>query len=261
MLSGHSASVATPITPLALDFGGQQLIGSAHLPAAAEHAVLMLHGFTGNRIEYTYFFVTLARVLAARGIAVFRFDFLGCGESDGEFANISVASQVAQTQHLLAHLAANYPQYARHVLGFSMGGLVALQTALVDSAAMRSMTLLAPAANLAQLVESVASANSAAHHTDRTDCVDFLALEINQTFRQELAQLAPFSGLATLNIPTLVVHGQLDQAVPVEIGEQVAACLPQATFEAWPDADHTFARREYRLQLGERIADFVLSRP
>ncbi|MGL6041864.1 MAG: alpha/beta hydrolase family protein [Deefgea sp.] len=245
------------ITPLTVQFDGQQLIGSAHLPAAAEHAVLMLHGFTGNRIEFTYFFVQLSRVLAARGIAVFRFDFLGCGESDGEFADITVASQVAQTQHLLAHLAAHYPQYARHVLGFSMGGLVALQTALVDMEAMRTMTLLAPAANLAQLVESVANANSAAQ---RADCVDFLALEISQHFRQELTQLAPFSGLATLNIPTLVVHGETDQAVPVEIGEQVATCLPQATFEAWPEADHTFARKEQRLKLGERVADFVLKR-
>jgi pimeloyl-ACP methyl ester carboxylesterase len=188
---------------------------------------------------------------------VFRFDFLGCGESDGEFADISVASQVAQTQHLLAHLAAHYPQYSRHVLGFSMGGLVALQTALADMEAMQTMTLLAPAANLAQLVEAVASSNSAAQ---RADCIDFLALEISQNFRQELAQLAPFSGLATLNIPTLVVHGETDQAVPVEIGEQVAACLPQATFEAWPNADHTFARKEQRLKLGERVADFVLKR-
>lgn len=244
-----------PITPLAVHFDGQQLVGSAHLPVNATHALLMLHGFTGNRIEYTYFFVTLARVLAARGIAVFRFDFLGCGESDGEFAEITVASQVAQTQHLLAHVAEHYSQYQRHVLGFSMGGLVAMQTALADIEAMRSMTLLAPAANLAQLVESVASVNPAAQ---RTDCVDFLALEISQAFRQELAQLAPFSGLAMLNIPTLIVHGQADQAVPVEIGEQVAACLPRATFEAWPDADHTFARREQRLKLGERVADFVL---
>nr|WP_314901420.1 alpha/beta fold hydrolase [uncultured Deefgea sp.] len=254
MLNG--AAVDAAITPLAVQFDGQQLVGSAHLPAAAQHAVLMLHGFTGNRIEFTYFFVQLSRVLAARGIAVFRFDFLGCGESDGEFADISVASQVAQTQHLLAHLAAHYPQYSRHVLGFSMGGLVALQTALADMEAIQTMTLLAPAANLAQLVESVASANSVAQ---RADCIDFLALEISQTFRQELAQLAPFSGLAMLNIPTLVVHGETDQAVPVEIGEQVAACLPQATFEAWPNADHTFARKEQRLRLGERVADFVLS--
>lgn len=248
-------AATTPITPLAVQFGAQQLVGSAHLPANAQHAVLMLHGFTGNRIEFTYFFVQLSRVLAARGIAVFRFDFLGCGESDGEFADISVASQVAQTQHLLAYLAEHYPQYQRHLLGFSMGGLVALQTALVDAEAMRTMTLLAPAANLAQIVESVAAANSAAQ---RADCIDFLALEISQAFRQELAVLAPFSGLATLTIPTLVVHGQADAAVPVEVGEQVAACLPQATFEAWPDADHTFARREFREQLGERVADFVL---
>ncbi|QZA81387.1 alpha/beta hydrolase family protein [Deefgea piscis] len=246
----------TAITPLNVEMAGLQLIGSAHLPDQAEQAVLMLHGFTGNRVEYTYFFVTLARVLAERGIAVFRFDFLGCGESDGEFAEVSVANQAAQTQHLLAYLAKNYPQYQRHLLGFSMGGLVALQTALADSALIRSLCLLAPAANLAQIVESVAASNP---QLGAAGGVDFLGLEISAQFRQELAQLAPFSGLASLEVPALVVHGQADAAVPVEIGEQVAACLPCCQFEAWADADHTFARQADRLRLGQRIADFVLA--
>ena len=245
----------TQITPVHTLFNGQQLVGSAHLPEGAQHAVLMLHGFTGNRIEFTYFFVQLSRVLAARGIAVFRFDFLGCGESDGEFADITVASQVAQTQHLLAYLAANYPQYSRHILGFSMGGMVALQSAMNAPGDIHSISLLAPAANMAQLVENIAVANPAAQ---RADCVDFLALEISQAFRDELAQFAPFSGLATLSLPTLIVHGESDLAVPVAVGEQVAACLPNAIFEAWPDADHSFARKEQRLKLGERVADFVL---
>ncbi|QZA77445.1 lysophospholipase [Deefgea tanakiae] len=254
MLNG--AAVDAAITPLAVQFEGQQLVGSAHLPAGAQHAVLMLHGFTGNRIEFTYFFVMLSRILAARGIAVFRFDFLGCGESDGEFADLTLASQVAQTQHLLANLAQTYPHYTRHLMGFSMGGMVALQAAMNAPDDIHSISLLAPAANMAQLVESIAVANPAA---PRADCVDFLALEISQAFRDELAQFAPFSGLATLSLPTLIVHGEADLAVPVAVGEQVAACLPSAIFEAWPEADHAFSRVEHRQRLGERLADFVLS--
>ncbi len=245
-----------PITSIQTSFNHQQLVGSAHLPEGAQHAVLMLHGFTGNRIEFTYFFVMLSRVLAARGIAVFRFDFLGCGESEGEFADLSLASQVAQTQHLLAHLAQTYPHYTRNVMGFSMGGMVALRAAMKTRDDIRSISLLAPAANMAQLVESIAVANPVAQ---RADCVDFLALEISQAFRDELAQFAPFSGLATLNLPTLIVHGEADLAVPVAMGEQVAACLPNAIFEAWPGADHAFSRLVHRQQLGERLADFVLN--
>ena len=62
-----------------------RLYGMLHRPEGAgpHPAVMILHGFTGQRIEPHRLFVKLARQLVAAGIAALRFDFRGSGESEG----------------------------------------------------------------------------------------------------------------------------------------------------------------------------------
>jgi len=60
---------------------GQRLYGMLHRPegVAIAPAVVLCHGFTGQRIESHRLFVKMARDLAAHGIAALRFDFRGSG--------------------------------------------------------------------------------------------------------------------------------------------------------------------------------------
>lgn len=121
----------------------------------ARAGLLLLHGFTGSRTEFTYLFVHLARLLTARGIAVFRFDFAGCGESDGDFAELSMADQAAQTAAMLDQVQANYPELQWHVLGFSMGALAATLVAPMRPE-LASLMLLAPAGNIDSVLKALA---------------------------------------------------------------------------------------------------------
>lgn len=45
---------------------------------------LMMHGFPGNRGSHHGFLESLEPVFAEKGVSTFRFDFRGCGESQGE---------------------------------------------------------------------------------------------------------------------------------------------------------------------------------
>lgn len=51
--------------------------------------VLCAHGLTGTRFGSCYRFVRLGRALARQGIACLTFDFRGCGESDGDFIDVT----------------------------------------------------------------------------------------------------------------------------------------------------------------------------
>ena len=47
--------------------------------------------------------------------------------------------------------------------------------------------------------------------------------------------------LATITVPTLVLHGEMDQLMPLEVGSQLAAAIPDAKFVPIPNGGHLAA--------------------
>ena len=73
---------------------GDQLAGRLDIPDEGEPRgyVLFAHCFTGSKDVLAA--VRIAKALWLRGFAVFRFDFTGLGESQGDFANTTFSSNV-----------------------------------------------------------------------------------------------------------------------------------------------------------------------
>ena len=117
--------------------------GTLSLPDGVAKApvVLMLHGFAGSRDEVASMYKREAEALAANGIASLRIDFRGFGESDGSAEDLTVDSQLADATSALAYLKANdHVDPARlGVLGFSLGGGIAILTAEQNPALVKSL--------------------------------------------------------------------------------------------------------------------------
>jgi class 3 adenylate cyclase len=62
--------------------------------------------------------------------------------------------------------------------------------------------------------------------------------------------------LPAVRIPTLVLHRQNDVQVPIELGRELAAHIPDATFIEYPGGDHTFYTGDVEAVLGD-IEEFV----
>src|SRR5262245_1130405 len=82
---------------------GERLSALLDLPEGTPHATaLFAHCFTcGKDIHAAK---RIAEALNARGIAVLRFDFTGLGSSEGEFANTTFSSNVADLVSAAAHM-------------------------------------------------------------------------------------------------------------------------------------------------------------
>jgi len=115
-----------------LNSEGEKLIGDLDLPAVERppFMVLVCHGFLGTRHGGGRA-VTLARRLATAGFGVFRFDFAGSGESEGDFARTTLTKNVDDLTCALNYLEAQGFQNFL-LLGRSFGGNAVLACAARD---------------------------------------------------------------------------------------------------------------------------------
>ncbi|MBI4588091.1 MAG: alpha/beta fold hydrolase [Candidatus Rokubacteria bacterium] len=123
----------------------QKLSLVLHLPARSPAAcVIACHGLGASKDSEKY--LLLGREFPKAGLALCRFDFRGCGESDGSYAESTVASRIVDLQAILDWLT-RHPQLTGRfgLLGSSMGGFVALHVAARRRPAMPVVTWNAPA--------------------------------------------------------------------------------------------------------------------
>ncbi len=71
----------------------EKLVGIETVPSINKEkypTVILAHGFGVTKEEYGMF-DNFAKNLSEAGILVFRFDFSGCGESDGDYSETSLS--------------------------------------------------------------------------------------------------------------------------------------------------------------------------
>ena len=91
-----------PIERFQFTAKGQQLAAALDMPEGATAYALFAHCFTCGKDVLAA--KRIAAALAAKGIAVLRFDFTGLGSSEGDFANSTFSSNVADLVHAADHL-------------------------------------------------------------------------------------------------------------------------------------------------------------
>jgi uncharacterized protein len=115
---------------------GLKLSGVLHTPdgAAGERrpAFLVLHGFGSNKDSGNSRVVS--KTLADLGYVTLRFDFRGCGESEGPRGRTICLEQVEDTRHALSFMATRPEVDGERiaVIGSSFGAAVAIYAAGVD---------------------------------------------------------------------------------------------------------------------------------
>jgi alpha/beta superfamily hydrolase len=115
---------------------GLTLRGVLHLPDGAKAprpALILCHGFGGSCRDAGH--PELARALETAGYVTLRFDFRGCGQSDGAKGSVICFEEVADLCHAIDFLEkqTSVVQERIGVIGASLGGSVAIQVAATDA--------------------------------------------------------------------------------------------------------------------------------
>jgi alpha-beta hydrolase superfamily lysophospholipase len=131
-------------------FNGHRLATVFH-EAGGTKLVVFCHGFHGQKSGDSRRFVIAARTLAEHGISSLRFDQYGCGDSEGDFKDVSFDDWVATTREIVGQYVSGGTRVA--LFGQSMGACTALCVA-ADLPGITAVVAWVPGASVEPFVPS-----------------------------------------------------------------------------------------------------------
>ena len=254
--------------PIEVDRDGMTIRGMTYRPAVDSRtgrypAVLLLHGFTGTRIENGFMFVRLARALASRGIAAVTFDFLHSGESDGSFEQMLVTGELADALRMTEWLQhqAFVDRSRMGLLGFSLGGLLAsCVSARVDGC--KSLVLMAPTTekNIARHANREGRCSMPDGAGGTYESIMFGPHCLHPAFFDDVLTLDSVGDCVKHPRPTLVVQGTGDVAVPPAVSAEFVEAMKRGgvpcELHLIEEADHAFMRPHWRSELITKVTQW-----
>lgn len=237
---------------------------------SGDQVMLFIHGNLGSSRWWE-------RVMAAlpEGIRAVAPDLRGCGDSDQPEVPWSMADLADDLRQFLQ--AMGIERCA--VVGHSLGGGVAQQLAVDYPQAVSRLVLInsaapgglqTPEAALAQIEAWSAMPQvikgalgtmmpTAPDDEFKAALLEDAAVKSNGAWVRNgraLNGMDLTSRVGGLECPTLVIYGQQDPLVKLEMAEQTRELIPGAVLEVWPEIGHS-APAEAPERLAERVAEFV----
>lgn len=250
-----------------LENEGQKIFGVLHCPIGVSKppVVLMCHGLAGDKTGKYRLYVILSKTLASLGIASLRIDFRGSGDSEGDFADMTLESEVSDAIKGLEYLY-KLPKIDNKrigIFGRSLGGSVALMAARRYDH-VKSLVTWAPLSDGDQWKEQWQKI----HSPDVTEDQRLATMRVNgqipgYNFFQELFKMRMEDELEALHdIPLLHIHGEKDGIVVVEHAENYvkfrAKSKAKTKFIRLPLSDHDFSEpKEQQVAIEETCKWFV----
>jgi 3-oxoadipate enol-lactonase len=226
--------------------------------------LLMIMGMSGTALSWGEPFLSDLR----HDFDLIAYDHRGVGASSQLDGPVTIREMAQDAAGLLAALELD----SAHVLGISMGGMIAQELALAAPERIRTLTLgctycggegssLAAPAALQRLTEAMMSGDreralrasweinvSPAFADDADAYARFVAIAMRRAVSVPviMAQMQACAAhdtnarLGQIELPTLVVHGTVDDLLPVQNGRLIAERIPGAQLEILDDVGHLF---------------------
>ncbi len=222
---------------------GQLLSARLDAPDADIKAyALFAHCFTCSKDVFAA--SRIAQGLAAKGIAVLRFDFTGLGASEGDFANTNFSSNV---QDLVA--AANFMraqlQAPALIIGHSLGGAAVLAAA-GDIAEVKAVVTIGAPSDPSHVTKLFGD-HLAAINADGQALVQLAGrpFTIKRQFLLDAAEQHLNEKVAHLQRALMVMHSPQDTTVDISNALHIfTAAKHPKSFVSLDGADHLLTRKE-----------------
>jgi len=179
-----------------------------------EHFIICCHGLYSNKDSKKY--VEISSLARKNGFSSVRFDFRGCGESEGNFFESTLSNRLKDLDEIVGYVKKNYGA-SISLIGSSFGGMVAIAYAYKN--------------NVKPIV---------------TISTPYKIDGIEKNFVEDAMQYDLLEMIKNVS-HILIIHGKNDELVPSEHAEKLYENASPPKKILIFDADHSFSDE------GERI--------
>lgn len=224
--------------------------------------VILCHGFLGNKDNW--FFQALSKKISESGYSCFRFDFSGCGDSQGAFEESTISKQIEDIASVVDYFKKKGYQIFS-LIGHSMGGTEVLvyQSKYADA---KCIVAIAPRVYNAKAVTERYSKEQLA----LLDTQGFFmytnsaqkTYKITKKFIDD--RMKNYTDIRTyakkIMSPVLLVHGTGDITTNISESRELSASLENASMillKEIEQATHGFEQKEHEESLLHTISSFL----
>ena len=199
----------------------------------------------------------ISRTLTDRSIGVFRFDFTGLGESEGNFADTNFSSNI-EDLIAAAQYMENHYQAPEILIGHSLGGAAVLQAASRIEQSKAVATIGAPCnpvhvkKNFALKLDEIESEGQATVTLAGRD------FTIKKQFIDDLEATRMDESITQLNRALMIFHSPVDRTVGIDNAAHIyqLARHPKS-FVSLDDADHLLMEEQDSSYVAEVLASWA----
>lgn len=180
--------------------------------------VILAHGFCGNKNE-NGFFVQAATNFYKHGYAVLRFDFRGCGDSEGEFEKVRLRDKQRDLLATVQFIKSKSDELDCDniaFVGFSLGATLGLLANISD---IKTFAFWSPAFSPRNDMYPRYMNDQVLEEIDRYGYFTKSNLKVSKYFLEDLATCDTTDIIENFHKPILVIHGKKDQRISWQSSE------------------------------------------
>lgn len=199
----------------------KKIVGELKESNKSKFLVILVHGFTGSKEgpESKMFPLTTKKLLE-NGFSVFTFDFVGSGESDGKFRDMTVGGEVQNLKTVISYMRQLGFQKIG-LVGESLGGTISIKCSkYVDSIVLWYPAIILRETGLRerflrQRKQEELKKNGFVLYKNSIGKI----YEVGRNFINDIKTLNLEIDIAHVKIPTLLIHAEDDDIVDIKQSE------------------------------------------
>lgn len=208
-----------------LNENNEKLAGIETVPSIKKEkypTVILAHGF-GAAKEESGMFDGIAKNLSEAGILVFRFDFSGCGESEGDFSEISLSKLKSDLSKILEFVKSK-PKVEPSRIGI-LGQSLGASTTIILEPKVKCLIMMGSTFNPKEAIIKLFGEGYNPNGISTRVKPSGTITKVKTQFWKDFDNYKLLESIKNIHCPILFIHGERDDKAPVS---EMEVCFKSA---------------------------------